>query len=609
MATTSRKGGKLRIGDSWNAITIIALSQNNPLKAIAEFVENSIDAQSKHITIVRGREKNAPFLKITDDGTGIPIDKEGRPDFKYVATHICDSIKKRLKQKGVQGIQGEFGIGLLSFWTVGERLLMCSSGADGKVYQMEMKKNEPGYAISQRRLLFSHPGTEIVIHPLLPGLRQLTGEKIQSYLASELRDRIRKSGVRINIKDRYSRKELEVQPRQFSGELLHDFKSIPTEMGEIYVELYLNSVAAENEISLYRSGTRVFPSISILDQFKNDPWCSGYFQGMIDAPFLQLTPGTRDGVIRDELYSVFCDAMEDVEASLAVIVERERKAQDEEASRNILRTVKKALREALLSLPPEEYSWFDIHARSNKSKTKRPEGSIFALNGREAAEQNVDDFSTRMEEASTIKANESKPFFEYAGPLYSALVSPASVIMRVNETRDFRCIARDRERRTIDENFDVSWNIREGDGSLSNRNGEFATFHSGAEAGIAIIQAVVVQNEKVCYSDGIITIAETFLNKEDQKSGSESAKGLPGYTFKRALGELWRSQYDEKNNLIIINNGHRDYLFASEKKTRKLKYICKLYAKELVLMNFPGYDSNKLMDRMIELSLHTEENL
>jgi Flp pilus assembly protein TadB len=36
--------GKLRIGDDWNAIRIIALSQSNPLKAIAELVENSIDA-------------------------------------------------------------------------------------------------------------------------------------------------------------------------------------------------------------------------------------------------------------------------------------------------------------------------------------------------------------------------------------------------------------------------------------------------------------------------------------------------------------------------------------------------------------------------------------
>jgi hypothetical protein len=30
-----RASGNLRIGDDWNAITIIALSQSNPLKAVA----------------------------------------------------------------------------------------------------------------------------------------------------------------------------------------------------------------------------------------------------------------------------------------------------------------------------------------------------------------------------------------------------------------------------------------------------------------------------------------------------------------------------------------------------------------------------------------------
>jgi hypothetical protein len=94
--------GKLRIGDDWNAITIIALSQDNPLKAIAEFVENSIDA-------------------------GVRRNDEGAPDFRYVATHICDSIKRQLKSGGAKGIQGEFGIGLLSFWTVGEVLAAATA--------------------------------------------------------------------------------------------------------------------------------------------------------------------------------------------------------------------------------------------------------------------------------------------------------------------------------------------------------------------------------------------------------------------------------------------------------------------------------------------------
>src|ERR1700737_1688119 len=46
----SDQRGKIRIGDDWNAIRIIALSQSNPLKAIAELVENSIDAHARKTT-------------------------------------------------------------------------------------------------------------------------------------------------------------------------------------------------------------------------------------------------------------------------------------------------------------------------------------------------------------------------------------------------------------------------------------------------------------------------------------------------------------------------------------------------------------------------------
>lgn len=139
--------GRLRIGDDWNAITIIALSQSNPLKAVAEFVENSIDAGASNVTITRGRERGEHYLSVTDDGEGIPRDEEGIPNVRYVATHICDSLKRRLKSEGAAGIQGEFGIGLLSFWTVGEELSMSSAGLDGKTYEMRMGKGDPGYVI------------------------------------------------------------------------------------------------------------------------------------------------------------------------------------------------------------------------------------------------------------------------------------------------------------------------------------------------------------------------------------------------------------------------------------------------------------------------------
>jgi DNA gyrase/topoisomerase IV subunit B len=79
MKSNSNDRGKLKIGDDWNAIRIIALSQSNPLKAIAEFVENSIDAHANSITITRGREHGAHYLSIKDDGNGVPRDADGLP--------------------------------------------------------------------------------------------------------------------------------------------------------------------------------------------------------------------------------------------------------------------------------------------------------------------------------------------------------------------------------------------------------------------------------------------------------------------------------------------------------------------------------------------------
>jgi hypothetical protein len=41
----------------------------------------------------------------------------------------------------------------------------------------------------------------------------------------------------------------------------------------------------------------------------------------------------------------------------------------------------------------------------------------------------------------------------------------------------------------------------------------------------------------------------------------------------------------------------------------KLRYICRLFAKELVLKNFVGIAPEQLLERLLELTLYTEENL
>ena len=88
-----------------------------------------------------------------------------------------------------------------------------------------------------------------------------------------------------------------------------------------------------------------------------------------------------------------------------------------------------------------------------------------------------------------------------------------------------------------------------------------------------------------------------------------NTRGLPGYTFERAAGSLWRSRFDAERNVIVVNNGHRDFVFATRSRALQLRYLVRLYVKELVLKNFAGAPPEQLLERMIELSLYAEDKL
>jgi len=597
-----QKSGRLRIGDMWNAITIIATSQSNPLKAIAEFVENAIDARARNITIVRGKERRSPYLRVIDDGTGVPADRDGRPDFKYVATHICDSIKRQMREQGETGLQGEYGIGLLSFWTVGEELTLTSSCKDGKTWEMRMAKGDPGYTIRQRRTLLPVAGTELCVSPLLPGLRMVTGEKIQWYLASELRDRIRSTGVTIRIADRTARKEFTVEPRQFSGRLLRDLPVAGTPLGDIYLEIYLTQENPQNRVGIYRSGTRVIESIASLDRFDREPWTSGHLEGIVDAPFLHLTPGTRGGIVMDDAFGAFAKALEPTEERLSALVAEQREAEEQRASRRILRAVQRALREALAALPREEYDWFDIGTGDRGSRVRC---------GGSRIEESVETDEGAAGAAAALDTGEDeepqRSFFEFAGPLFSVRVLPGSCAMPVNEEKEFRASPRDKRRRLVERDATFAWRITEGEGLLIGDTGPNTTFLASNEPGLTRIEVTATQDNVICAGEALVTITDSLV--QAPKGSTDTKRGLPGYTYRRAPGKLWRSKYDEDNNLIVINNGHRDFVFASRKRARKLRYICRLFAKELVCRNFPGIPPDQLLERMIELSLYTEDNL
>jgi hypothetical protein len=602
MDTKRDAGGKLKIGDDWNAIRIIALSQSNPLKAVAEFVENSIDAHAKSITITRGRERGAHYLAIKDDGDGVPRDADGLPDFKYVATHICDSIKRRLKADGTgAGLQGEFGIGLLSFWTVGDTLTLISTGADQRAYQMTMTKGDSRYSVSPRRVLFAENGTELKISPLLEGIRTLTGEKIQWYLASELRDRIRDAHVRVTVVDKLARKQYEVEPRQFEGRLLHHLPLVRTAYGDAYAELYLAEPADDARVALTRAGTRVIEDLASLSELDHDPWTSRYVQGLIDVPFLNLTPGTRSGIIRDERYAALVTALRPMEAQVRGLIEEQQRAEEEQASQQSLRAIQRAFHEALLALPREEYDWFDVQARA------RRDGRAGGPNGGAMSDDPEREGAVLGVTEPNLSEAPQRRFFEFAGPLHSVVISPAASTVPLNHTRKLTALPRDRSRRRVADGLAFDWQILEGGGALQGAADQEVEFRSPAIPGLTRLRVTVTQREVTCSAEALVTITDSL--EAAMSPAVITTRGLPGYTFERAAGELWRSRFDNARNIIVVNSGHRDFVFATRNRALQLRYLVRLYVKELVLKNFAGLPSDQLLERMVELSLHAEANL
>jgi hypothetical protein len=602
MKSKNKDSGKLRIGDDWNAIRIIALSQSNPLKAIAEFVENSIDAHAKTITITRGREHGAHHLSIKDDGDGVPRDADGLPDFKYVATYICDSIKRHLKADGNgTGLQGEFGIGLLSFWTVGDRLTMISTGTDQRAYQMTMSKGDSRYEVSPRRVLFAEKGTELKISPLLEGIRNLSGEKIQWYLASELRDRIRDAQVRVTVIDKLARKQYEVEPRQFEGRLLHQLPTIRTVYGDAYAELYLAEPNENARVALTRAGTRVIEDLSTLPGLEHSPWLSRYVQGLVDVSFLNLTPGTRSGIIQDERYAAFVAALEPLESYVKGLIDEQQRAEEQQASQQSLKAIQKAFNEAMLALPREEYDWFDVQGRA------RQEGSATKLGvGGVPDGTELEDLLPGLPQSGRIDTPQ-RQFFDYAGPLFSVVVSPAASTVPLNEVRKFRALPRDRSRRRVIDDLQFAWRMLEGEGTLQETTNQEVGYRAPAAPGLARLSVTVTQRDVARTAEVLITVTDSL--DAAMSPAVVNARGLPGYTFERAAGELWRCRFDGDRNIIVVNSGHRDFVFATRNRALQLRYLVRLYVKELVLKNFAGASADQLLERMVELSLYAEEKL
>lgn len=577
--------GKLQIGDQWNAISIIAHSQTHPLKAVCELTENAIDAHSSEISITRRRRNGEMYLELQDDGDGVRLDEDGLPNFGYIATHICDSMKRYLSGADKSGVHGEFGIGLLSFWSLGDELRMTSAGSDGKLYELCLKRGDDGYSVRPVRGTLNTGGTRITIGPLLSATRSIvTGEKLDRYLSAELRDRIRSTGVKVRIADRISRKECTVEPREFEGEPLDLPATIKTPAGKLYVELYLrpNSGSRDARIALCKDGTRVLPDLSDMIQFGQEPWTNDRLEGIIDFPALNLAPGTRGGVIPDEQLDHFVDAMRSLEEKVRDAVATREQAASERASKEIQKQVHKALLSALQSLPRNDYFFFDI------PRPTAPRGGPDSVMPKQAVARDLEGG------VQTLALTASK--------LDNVVVRPFSVLKRPGQRATLTAVARDENNLRIESGVTYAWRVIEGSATCEPTGSQCVV--TSARQGRVVLQ--VTAHQKHLLSTAEAEVRFSLAKGEDSPTGR---KGLPTYRLEPDQASRFRSRYDAAKNEIVINSGHRDFLSSLGSAARHRRYIGKLYAKEVVLINFSHETPGEISERLVEMLVRTEEAL
>src|SRR3954451_21177728 len=132
-------------------------------------------------------------------------------------------------------------------------------------------------------------------------------------------------------------------------------------------------------------------------------------------------------------------------------------------------------------------------------------------------------------------------------------------------------------------------------------------YRAPAVTGLGRLKVTGTQRENPATAEALVTVTDSL--ERAMSPAVVNTRGLPGYTFERAAGDLLRCRFAPERNIIVVNSGHRDFVFATRNRALQLRYLMRLYVKELVLKNFAGLPADQLLERMIELSLYTEEKL
>lgn len=593
---------RLRPQDPFDLIRLLARSQSEPRKAVAELVQNSLDAGARRVEITWFNEKGWRALRIWDDGAGIFPELE-RPDaLRRIARTIGHSHKRHLTptERREQMILGKYGIGLIGFWSVAEVMEIKSRVGGGPSFCLQLFEDQGRAELFRARAarLDEEPTyTQITLRRVHEAaVRAIRPSRLQAFLASELRGQLLERDAEIRIHDRVARgrasKEFRVRPQPFLGLPLSDLRALPVEGHEdARVELYF--VAGDDgrlgRVALACGGSAVLDDMALVDgvELPRPPWCWGRLEGVIDFPELEVAPGTRRGFVPNEASEAFLRALELLERVIAERLAEEDRRLEAVRNQSLAHEIRRAFRSLVLRLP--EYELFDVQAGARPAAGEPSERAGAALGAPEAA--------AALEQEGPAPAGEEDDGSDGQlfppGPLARVALSPSRLRIPPDSVRSLRARALDADGRTVRDPVVYQWQL-EGPGALETEDAR-ATFAAPSCEGRSLVRVVA-------RSSAMSAEAAAEIEVSTELAGREKAGGIPEPLPVLAPAEPWRSRV--RNGAWEYNEGHPDYRAAAETDAGRLRYLIHVFAKEIVLRNFGRPGDGEILERLVQVLTH-----
>jgi hypothetical protein len=613
---------RLRPANSFDLIRLIALSQSDPRKAVAELVQNSFDAGASQIVICRQRRRGEIGISIHDDGRGVFPELERPAALKHIATNIGHSFKRNLSvaERQAQMQLGKYGIGILGFWCVGAELEMRSRVAGSEVWCLRLRRDEPigeVRRVPQSRIAFDgETWTEVLIRGVQPGaMRQLSGRRLGDYLGSELRGQLLARPVKLRILDRIARglapKDFLVVPRRFQGGRIGGLEELAVE-GFSPSRLELYAVDSQDErrgaVSLTCGGTVVCDDLGEVDGYDLEPaiWGAGGLEGIVEFGDLEVAPSTRRGFVPTPAAEALFRALKGIEPSLAEALDRERQRRDAEADEDTAHQLRRIFRPMARSLP--QYDFFEISGDDGLAAARRrAEGERLGRadgpeNGGDGGDlppgepqPEADGSGAEVSEVLEL-GDTAEPPAELLppGPMEELRLAPRRCRLLPGARRGFAARAVDSAGRSVEGEVAYEWSVVAGEGALEG-DGARATFTASGRPGAARIRCRAAQGERACEAEAEIEVVESL-------AGDNPDAGIPDPRRVFDSNGDWRSRV--RGRVWEYNAAHPDYQAVVEDSKQRLRYLAHLFAKEIVLRNYGEARDERILERMVEVLTH-----